>query len=53
MKLLLVTHFYPPEIGAPQRRWEGFVGHWTRSGMDVTVVCPLPIIPMARAVLVP
>lgn len=45
MKLLLVTHFYPPEIGAPQRRWEGFVGHWTRSGIDVTVVCPLPHYP--------
>lgn len=45
MRVLLVTHFYPPEIGAPQRRWEGFVKRWMRSGIDVTVVCPLPHYP--------
>lgn len=45
MKILLVTHYYPPEIGAPQRRWQGFVRHWARAGIKVTVVCPLPHYP--------
>lgn len=45
MRILLVTHYYPPEVGAPQRRWQGFVEHWAQSGIDVTVVCPLPHYP--------
>ena len=42
MRLLLVTHYYPPEVGAPQARLSEMARHWAASGMDVTVVTGMP-----------
>ncbi|MFW0180866.1 glycosyltransferase family 4 protein [Rothia sp. P5766] len=49
MKILVVTHYYPPEIGAPQRRWSALVKRWQKSGHQVTVFCPPPHYPDAEA----
>ena len=49
MKILLLTHYYEPEIGAPQRRWSAFVEHWTAAGHEVRVVCPPPHYPNRQA----
>lgn len=49
MKILLLTHYYEPEIGAPQRRWSAFVKHWTSAGHEVRVVCPPPHYPDRQA----
>src|SRR5680860_104572 len=42
MKVLLVTHYYPPEVGAPQARLSEMASHWASSGIDVTVVTGMP-----------
>lgn len=49
MKILLLTHYYQPEIGAPQRRWSAFVEHWAAAGHEVRVVCPPPHYPDRQA----
>lgn len=49
MKILLLTHYYEPEIGAPQRRWSAFIEHWTSAGHEVRVVCPPPHYPDRQA----
>lgn len=49
MKILLITHYYPPEIGAPQRRWSALVKRWQAAGHRVTVCCPPPHYPDAVA----
>lgn len=45
MKILLFTHYYTPELGAPQRRWSGLVSRWQKAGHEVTVYCPSPHYP--------
>lgn len=45
MKILLFTHYYEPELGAPQRRWSGFIRRWQKAGHEVTVYCPSPHYP--------
>lgn len=42
MRVLLVTHYYPPEIGAPQARLSGLARHWVAAGLDVTVLTGMP-----------
>jgi len=42
MRVALVTHYYPPEIGAPQARLSEMAGHWASAGIDVTVVTGMP-----------
>lgn len=42
MKLLLVSHYFPPEIGAPQRRLSELARYWTEEGDDVTVLTGMP-----------
>ena len=42
MRVLLVTHYFPPEIGAPQVRLADLVGRWAASGDDVTVLTGMP-----------
>lgn len=49
MKILVITHYYPPEIGAPQRRWSALVKRWQKSGHQVTVFCPPPHYPDAES----
>lgn len=42
MKVLLVTHYYPPEIGAPQARLSEMAKYWATAGIDVTVMTGMP-----------
>ncbi len=43
--LLLVTHHYEPETGAPQRRWGALVPRLVGAGFRVTVLAPPPHYP--------
>lgn len=45
MRILLITHYFPPEVGAAQRRLGAFTRHWQTAGHEVTVVAPLPHYP--------
>jgi colanic acid biosynthesis glycosyl transferase WcaI len=49
MRILLLTHFYMPEIGAPQRRWRELVTGFTAAGHQVAVCAPLPHYPHGSA----
>lgn len=42
MHVVLVTHHYPPEVGAPQRRWGALVPRFVDAGHRVTVLAPSP-----------
>ena len=42
MKMLLLTHYYAPEFGAPQRRWSALVQRFIAAGHRVTVAAPVP-----------
>ena len=45
MKLLLLTQYYPPEIGAPQNRLHELAVRLKSKGMDVEVLTALPNYP--------
>lgn len=42
MKILVVTHYFPPEIGAPQARLGDLTRMWAEAGEDVTVLTCMP-----------
>ena len=42
MKINLICHYYPPEIGAPQARLSEMAREWIRQGHDVTVLTGFP-----------
>lgn len=42
MNILIVTHYFPPEIGAPQARLSEFARAWFDDGHDVTVLTGMP-----------
>ena len=42
MKVLLVTHYFPPEDGAPQARLSELAQAWARAGAEVTVLTGMP-----------
>jgi len=42
MRILVVSQYYPPEIGATQNRMEAFVNRLLDAGHRVTVVCEQP-----------
>jgi glycosyltransferase involved in cell wall biosynthesis len=42
LRLLLVSHYYPPECNAPARRISEFAHCWSRSGMQVEVLTGMP-----------
>ncbi|HJB10710.1 MAG TPA: glycosyltransferase family 4 protein [Candidatus Brachybacterium merdavium] len=48
MRILLLTHYYAPEFGAPQRRWSALVQRFIASGNQVTVAAPVPHYPGGR-----
>ena len=48
MRLLLLTHYYAPEFGAPQRRWSALVRRFLAAGHRVTVAAPVPHYPAGR-----
>lgn len=50
MRILLLSHYYPPEVGAPQRRWDALAGRLT-AGDDAArlhVIAPAPHYPGGR-----
>jgi glycosyltransferase involved in cell wall biosynthesis len=42
MQVLLVTHYFPPEIGAPQARLSELAELWAKAGHSVTVLTGMP-----------
>jgi glycosyltransferase involved in cell wall biosynthesis len=41
-RVLLLTHYFPPEAGAPQARLSALAGAWAAAGDDVTVLTGMP-----------
>lgn len=48
MKFLIVTQYYPPEIGGPQTRLSAFASELRAAGHEVEVVTALPNYPRGR-----
>ena len=42
MRIVIVTHYFPPEIGAPQARLSDLARMWAEAGHDVHVVTGMP-----------
>ena len=42
MRILIVTHYFPPEIGAPQARLSELARAWADGGDEVTVLTGMP-----------
>ena len=42
MRILIVTHYFPPETGAPQARLSALAAAWAAGGDDVTVLTAMP-----------
>lgn len=42
MRILLLTQYFPPEIGAPQARLSEFARTWAADGDEVTVLTGMP-----------
>lgn len=42
MRILIVTHYFPPETGAPQARLSALAAAWAAGGDDVTVLTGMP-----------
>jgi glycosyltransferase involved in cell wall biosynthesis len=42
VRVLMVTHYFPPEIGAPQARLSGLAATWAADGDGVTVLTGMP-----------
>jgi hypothetical protein len=42
VRILLVTHYFPPETGAPQARLSALAGTWAADGDAVTVLTGMP-----------
>lgn len=49
MQILLLTHYFEPENGAPQRRWTALIEGFVAGGHDVHVIAPVPHYPAGRA----
>ncbi|MFK5690764.1 glycosyltransferase [Ornithinimicrobium sp. LYQ92] len=48
MRILLLTHYYPPEVGPPQLRWSALVREFQERGHEVHVLAPPPHYPLGR-----
>ena len=42
MRIIIVTHYFPPETGAPQARLSSLAAAWAADGDDVTVLTGMP-----------
>ncbi len=42
MRTLIVSHYFPPEIGAPQARLSALAAAWAADGDEVTVLTGMP-----------
>lgn len=49
MQILLLTHYFEPENGAPQRRWAALIEKLVERGHDVRIIAPTPHYPTGRA----
>ena len=45
LKILVVSLYFPPEMGAPAGRFYDFAQHWLKAGHEVTVVTGFPNFP--------
>lgn len=45
LQILILTQYYPPEVGAPQNRLSDLARHLARSGHTITVLTALPNYP--------
>ena len=45
MRVIIVTHYFPPEIGAPQVRLSALAEVWAADGDEVTVLTGIPNYP--------
>lgn len=48
MRLLLLSHYFEPENGAPQRRWRALIERFAADGCEVVVIAPAPHHPTGR-----
>lgn len=48
LRILLLSHYYAPEIGAPQRRWDALISRFVHLGARVAVIAPSPHYPDGR-----
>ena len=42
MRIIVVTHYFPPETGAPQARLSALAADWAANGNQVTVLTGMP-----------
>ena len=45
MKLLLITQYFPPEVGAPQNRLSELALRLIEEGVEITVLTAMPNYP--------
>lgn len=48
MRIILLTHYFEPENGAPQRRWSALIERFVAAGHSVFVFAPPPHYPSGR-----
>ena len=48
MKILFLSHYYPPEVNAPATRTYEHCKQWVKNGHEVTVVSCVPHHPMGK-----
>lgn len=48
MRILVVSQYFPPDMGAPAGRFHDFAQRWRAAGHEVTVVTGLPHFPGGR-----
>ena len=42
VSVLIISHYYPPEVGAPQARLSEMAYIWSKSGFDIKVITCMP-----------
>jgi colanic acid biosynthesis glycosyl transferase WcaI len=45
VQVLLISHYFEPENGAPQRRWDALINEFLNAGHTIAVFCPPPHYP--------
>ena len=48
MRVLIITQYFPPEIGAAASRWGDYTNILANKGHDVTVICEMPNYPNGK-----